>query len=99
MVDIWLLFCIAIIFWIIIFHAIIDHALSKEQSPYGHGQSNIFTKVISITPIGEPMNSKSELKDTSNTVPKSQKLIFASKIIILSIFLLFNLIYWGIILF
>lgn len=78
-VDIWLLFCIGIIFLIIIFHTVIDIQLHKQSLP-------------GITKVG-PL-----FKDTENDDPNERiatRLIFASRVAVLVIFVLFNLIYWG----
>ncbi|XP_045114123.1 uncharacterized protein LOC123506251 [Portunus trituberculatus] len=104
MVDIWLLFCILLIFFIIIFHTIIDLNLD-----YGDGSftsSNPLPKIstgsIGVTRVS-PINAdgKEEKKDykemfklafSANDV---KFYIIFSKCTIFTIFLLFNAIYWG----
>ncbi|XP_018013295.2 uncharacterized protein LOC108670342 [Hyalella azteca] len=89
MVDVWLLFCIGIIFVIIIFHSVIDSYLTDREELLYDETPTIFTRV---TP---KMIDRSGFKDEKRRV---EKLIFWSKIGSLGLFLLFNAFYWGFIL-
>ena len=84
MVDVWLLFCIAIIFITIIFHAVIDYALQYELSP---------TRSATVKPLGNNDYAEPPKSDTFIYM-----LIMASRIIVLASFILFNIIYWSYIL-
>ncbi|XP_063883283.1 gamma-aminobutyric acid receptor subunit delta-like [Scylla paramamosain] len=103
MVDIWLLFCILLIFFIIIFHTIIDLHLDYGDTSFTSGPpfqkiSSGSTGVTRVSPIngkeGETKNYKEIFKHSflSNTV---KFYIILSKSTIFAVFLLFNAIYWG----
>ncbi|XP_076041999.1 uncharacterized protein LOC143025904 [Oratosquilla oratoria] len=87
MVDIWLLFCIAIIFIIIVFHSIIDIKVNEEAFfPEGatrvqprHKPDPLFGAVL-------PKNSQ------------TQKLVLFARSFMITGFIVFNVIYWGYIL-
>lgn len=98
MVDVWLLFCIVMIFLIIIFHAIIDYYLefnpifpgmSQPQSDSEGGRNSV-SKVRPINGIRSP--------EPYPVSSKSHFLELASRISIFGLFVLFNMLYWGIIL-
>ena len=104
MVDIWLLFCIMLIFFIIIFHTIIDLNLDYSDGSF---TSNAFPKISSgtqgitrVSPINKD-GSDNDAKDTKglfNLPPINISVkfyIITSKATIFLIFLLFNAIYWG----
>ncbi|XP_076046337.1 uncharacterized protein LOC143028315 [Oratosquilla oratoria] len=87
MVDIWLLFCIAIIFIIIVFHAIIDIKVNEEA---------FFPSVpVKVNPMTNPDPLfGAVLPEKSQT----QKLVLFARSFMLTVFVVFNVIYWGYIL-
>ncbi|XP_066985092.1 uncharacterized protein [Macrobrachium rosenbergii] len=89
MVDVWFMFCIAITFIVILFHGIIDNILYP-----GSG------KISSIIQVGVAwMGPGSESKPSSASHKnEGDFMVKVSKIVVLSLFALFNVGYWGYIL-
>jgi len=91
MVDIWLLFCIVVIFSIIIFHAIIDMYVD-------YGEVNNPVKATAWMPEEKDKKNIIKILTTGTEGKKSNKLnlwIFIARFITFSLFGLFNVIYWG----
>ena len=89
MVDIWLLFCIGMIFIIIIFHAIIDNYLPDTPENSLNGP----TAFMRVAP--KMLQDDEDEQKKRSTVTS---LILGSKLVSLLLFLLFNVSYWGFIL-
>ncbi|XP_076049413.1 uncharacterized protein LOC143030094 [Oratosquilla oratoria] len=87
MVDIWLLFCIAIIFVIIAFHAIIDVAVNEEAFFPTHAAA------VAPKRRPDPLFGTILPKDS-----KTQRLVLLARSVMLTIFVVFNVCYWGYIL-
>ena len=94
MVDIWLLFCIGIIFFIIVFHAIIDNYLPDNDHMDITHHSTTFVKRVAP----KDATDLPDFDDRAKRVKLVQKLILASKLLILMILVIFNVFYWGFIL-
>ncbi|XP_071529468.1 uncharacterized protein [Panulirus ornatus] len=108
MVDIWLLFCIVLIFLIILFHTVIDlhvdYSFRPWDVPHEFPQSNGNSQITTIKVHPAP-GEASEPEDSSEKRPSNWKLlkskldlqvyIKASQITMFLIFMVFNLIYWG----
>ena len=93
MVDIWLLFCIITIFLIIIFHAIIDSYVE-----YGSPADPTVTLKMSAWAPNDGSKNLKEIFKTGTGGHNSNKLslwIFWARVIVFSLFGLFNAIYWG----
>lgn len=105
MVDIWLLFCIILIFFIIIFHAIIDLHVDYSSGFFSHPsswaeKSSGFKGVTRVSPVASVDSCDAKdfkgLRCLSVTFKPDLKFyITASRFTIFCIFLLFNAIYWG----
>lgn len=101
MVDIWLLFCIVMNFIIILVHAVVDYVYHTERSI---GINSYPSPVKKVAPMPARPESQQQLHwaDERPKVPfniKLKSLIFASKVLVLSVFLVFSVCYWGYILF
>lgn len=124
MVDIWLLFCIILIFFIIVFHTIIDlkvdysslqiyntHTTASHNAPWAiRTASPVATKeengtaVIKVHPMGpgSATSGKSYDRKFSGYFQRLLRTDFGlefyiktSKVTMSTIFLAFNVIYWG----
>ena len=109
MVDIWLLFCIFVIFFIILFHTVIDLQVDYGDS-FLKGQPMLRKEGIpSLTPVmtidskdGVEFTIESKgsiwqyIKHWFSVILKLDNIVLISKATIFLIFLFFNLIYWGI---
>lgn len=93
MVDIWLLFCIGMIFAIIIFLSVIDNYLpEKGLDKYGHIQPSL----VRVAPkMMLDVDNESILEKQEKF---ARRLIRASKIVSLGLFIIFNTFYWAFIL-
>lgn len=94
-VDIWLLFCIIVIFLIILFHSIIDAYVDYHPE-------HMAVTPASWTSAGE--NEKAKSRKLRNLIKncthgsdytKLQLWIFVSRILTAVLFSLFNIAYWG----
>ena len=119
MVDIWLLFCILVIFIIIIFHTLIDFQVDYGDFPAASQISGMpfwksskkssspVTKIQKVDPwnsvdgasLSRWKNVRIFIKKTLDDIWDLDSLVSLSKIIIFIIFLVFNLVYWGILAF
>ncbi|XP_063845198.1 uncharacterized protein LOC135091470 isoform X1 [Scylla paramamosain] len=109
MVDVWLLFCISLIFFVIVFHVTIDMAATGQLT----GDSSKFPTTTQVFPFGgkekmsfpppapkprQMMLSKS--LSTGGNSPEEKKRLLSDKlfrqalIFIPGYFILFNIIYW-----
>ena len=110
MVDIWLLFCIIIIFFIIIFHTIIDLQVDYEEKKltvteaWSNPPSSTGARQVKVKPSGNDAlfstNERSIIKIPTLKMKLQIKLdlnfyIMTSKVTISTIFVVFNLVYWG----
>ncbi|XP_071516802.1 LOW QUALITY PROTEIN: uncharacterized protein [Panulirus ornatus] len=91
MVDVWLLFCIVMSFIIIIFHAIIDNSLGDAILAVAASSLPVPTKVLPLSP-GSPTFSTRSYGTINNT---TKRLINVSRLSLIVLVILFNLIYWS----
>lgn len=90
-IDIWLLFCTSVIFLIIVFHVLIDIiAYNSEEDEMKKGWT-VPLKGSAITNANILRNRKLKLKVSI------RRLILISRTTVLCIFVLFNVIYWSVI--
>lgn len=96
MVDVWLIFCIGITFLVIIFHVVVDNILYGNEHPGG-------VKVwVSSKGNGKfdsgSWKSKGGMNGQGGRELLSQRVVWATKVLVPAVFFLFNIIYWGYIL-
>lgn len=101
MVDIWLLFCIILIFFIIIFHTIIDLQVDYDEPSSQSwvkrtsGQSG--SSIVKVMPASGsiPVLPKPLLEKLSKVKFSLKFYILLSRYTIFTMFLVFNVAYWG----
>lgn len=93
MVDIWLLFCIIVIFLIIVFHSIIDNYIDYDDGP---------DAVVSFATIDEEKKRNStKIVDLikhgtqGSSYKKLHLWIFISRVVTFVLIVVFNIAYWG----
>ncbi|XP_068221246.1 uncharacterized protein [Palaemon carinicauda] len=86
MVDVWLLFCITITFLVIIFHAIIDSILyqSTKVSPIGSGWMS----------ERKSTNDGKSIPGTTTYTDIGNRMVLLAKVVVMIVFILFNMVYW-----
>ena len=97
MVDIWLLFCIATIFLIIIFHTLIDASTNSSEDK--EEESHVLK--LSFNPGKNAVMKLQGVADKPSycSAHLTRILIMASRVIVLLLVALFNALYWGTIVF
>ncbi|XP_076058520.1 uncharacterized protein LOC143035535 [Oratosquilla oratoria] len=109
MVDIWLLFCIILIFIIIIWHTVIDVYVDYDKvidSTIPRQNSEIFEniKIFRIKPMSGNEEDNDDAKSIVKMSSKEKKvkmartlilLLFISKTFTFILFAIFNIAYWG----
>lgn len=89
MVDVWFLFCIALTFIVITFHAIVDFVVNKEEKE----DSRIRTAWVNPSVVrNQAAKTLITLKDQDKI---NKQVMTATKIVSLASFFIFNLGYWG----
>ncbi|XP_071542888.1 uncharacterized protein [Panulirus ornatus] len=93
MVDVWLLFCIVMSFLIIIFHAIIDNSLGDAIPGLAPSSFPAPVQVLPLSPgsSSSTKNYQSHARINSFT----RRLINISRLSLMVLVFLFNLIYWS----
>ncbi|XP_071514862.1 uncharacterized protein [Panulirus ornatus] len=97
MVDIWLIFCIVVSFFIIIFHAVIDNSLGDAIPGVATAPTSFLpapTKVLPFSPDDKPPASAYP-KGFGRISNITKAIIIASRSSVFVLCVLFNLIYWS----